>query len=234
MATPLNIVVVEDHDALREAMVDFLQCEGHHVRGLGCAEALDAALMDGPMDLLIVDLQLPGEDGYSLTQRLRETHPLAGIIMVTARHQLSDKVTGFNSGADLYLVKPVAPAELSAAVDGIARRLLALSRRAEISALATIRLDSRTLTLNGPLGACGVTEAEAFILTALARAPGNALEIWQLFELLKLDLDQHNRSAFEVRIVRLRQKLRQVGADTTALKVVRKRGYQLRCPLVVY
>lgn len=234
MAAPLNIVVVEDHDALREVMVEFLRGDGHQVLGLDCAEALDDALMRSPIDLLIVDLQLPGEDGYSLTQRLRKVHPLAGIIMATARHQLTDKVTGFDSGADVYLVKPVSPAELSAAVTRIAQRLLAHSQRAEPQAAQALQLDSRTLTLKGRVGNCSVTEAEAFILTGLARAPGNRLEIWQLFELLQLDLDQYSRSTFEVRIVRLRQKLKQVGGDRPMLRVVRNRGYHLCVPLVVY
>lgn len=234
MAAHLNIVVVEDHDALREVMVEFLQGKGHQVLGLGCAEALDAVLMDGPIDLLIVDLQLPGEDGHSLTQRLRKRHPLAGIIMATARNQVTDTVTGFNSGADLYLVKPVAPEELSAAVDGIGRRLLALSCRGDVPAPSTLALDSRALTLRGSLGVCNLTEAESCILSALARAPDRQLEIWQLFELLQLDLDQHSRSTFEVRIVRLRQKLTRVGADKSVLTVVRLQGYQLCTPLVVY
>lgn len=234
MASPLNIIVVEDHDALREVMVEFLRGEGHQVLGLDSAEALDEVLMRSPMDLLIVDLQLPGEDGYSLTQRLRKVHPLVGIIMATARQQLTDKVTGFNSGADLYLVKPVSPAELIAAVKRIAHRVLAHSQRADSGSSLALQLDSRTLTLKGPLGDCGVTESESFILTALARAPDNRLELWQLFELLKLDLDQYSRSTFEVRIVRLRQKLKQVGGDKPMLRVVRTRGYHLCAPLVVY
>ena len=234
MAAPLNIVVVEDHDALREVMVEFLQGKGHQVLGLGCAEALDAVVLDGPIDLFIVDLQLPGEDGHSLTQRLRKRHPLAGIIMATARKQVADKVTGFNAGADLYLVKPVSPQELSAAVDGIAQRMQALYRRGEVTAPSTLVLDSRALTLRGTLGSCKLTDAESCILSALARAPDKQLHIWQLFELLQLDLNQHSRSTFEVRIVRLRQKLTRVGSDKPALTVVRLQGYQLCAPLVVY
>jgi DNA-binding response OmpR family regulator len=229
----LNIVLVEDHDALREVMVEILSAQGHRVVGLDCAEALDDEANQGPVDLLVVDLNLPGEDGLSLTKRFRKAHPMGGIIMVTARHTVADKVTGYGMGADIYLAKPVAPDELIAAVNSISRRLQAQTARADSSAKG-LKLDSRKLVLSGSLGDISLTDTESVILTALARAPGQRLEIWQLLELLGIDIDAYNKSTFEVRIVRLRKKMMQIGAEKASLRVVRLSGYQLCTPLQVY
>ena len=230
----LNIVLIEDHDALREVMVEVLGAQGHRVVGLDCAEAMGDALGITPIDLLVVDLNLPGEDGYSLTQRFRTAHPLAGIIMVTARHEIADKVQGYDKGADVFLSKPVSPDELIAAVSSVARRLAAQATRAEAGAPAQLRLDTRKLRLTGPLGETNLTDAEAGILSALARAPGQSLELWQILELLSINMDTFNKSSFEVRIVRLRKKLTLVGAEKSSLRVVRKSGYQLCTPLSIY
>ncbi len=123
MASGLNIIVVEDHDDLREVTVEALQGLGHRVRGLACAEALDAALRAAPADLLVLDLNLPGEDGISLARRVRVVRPELGIIMVTVRAQVRDKIEGYGSGADLYLAKPTSIEELEAAIKALARRL---------------------------------------------------------------------------------------------------------------
>ncbi len=230
----LNIVIVEDHDALRETMVEVLQAQGHHVQGLDCAEALDDSLIRSRIDLLISDLNLPGADGYSLTRRFRAAHPLAGIIMVTARNTLRDKVNGYEVGTDVYLAKPVSPEELVAVVNNIARRLRAQSEQDKASAGISLQLDSRRSLLIGPLGTCTLVAAESTILTALARAPDQQLEIWQLLELLSLDVDTYRKATFEVRLVRLRKKLVQVGADKSSLRVAEYRAYRLGVLLQVY
>jgi DNA-binding response OmpR family regulator len=227
----LNIVVVEDHDALREVMVEVLQAQGHHVQGLDCAEALDDALIRSRVDLLVSDLNLPGADGFSLTRRFRAAHPLAGIIMVTARNALGDKVTGYEVGADVYLAKPVSPEELVAAVNNIARRLHAQSAQ---DAGTSLQFDSRRSLLSGPMGSCTLVAAESTIISALARAPAQQLEVWQLLELLNLNLDTYTKATFEVRLARLRKKLMQVGAEKSSLRVTERGVYQLGVTLHVY
>lgn len=230
----LNIAIVEDHDALREIMVEVLRREGHHVQGLDCAEALDDSLIRSRIDLLISDLNLPGADGYSLTRRFRAAHPLAGIIMVTARNALSDKVEGYEVGTDIYLAKPVSPEELVAAVNTVARRLHAQRTQGKPQTLMSLELDSRRSLISGPLGDCTLVAAEATILTALARAPDQQLEVWQLLELLSLDLDTYSKATFEVRLARLRKKLVQVGAEKSSLRVIGRGTYQLAVTLRIY
>lgn len=116
MVATLNILVVEDHDILREATVETLRQQGHQVTGIDCAEALDAEFGGVLFDVYVIDLRLPGEDGISLTRRLRLRQPGAGIILATARVLPQDREAGLVSGADIYLPKPLLPEDLLAAV----------------------------------------------------------------------------------------------------------------------
>ena len=234
MSTPLNIIVVEDHDDLRESLVELLQDQGHHTIGLSCAEDVDDKVGKVSIDLLIVDLNLPGEDGYSLTRRFRAAQPKAGIVMLTARHKLADKVLGYESGADIYLPKPVDPEELLAAVNAVARKLPSQQAHSTDPAAATLTLHALGMKLEGPQGVEKLNDNEVVILSALARAAGQRLEAWQLLQTLGQSMDDNSKSSLEVRIVRLRKKMVQVGADKGCISNVRNVGYQLCTPLAIY
>lgn len=123
MTAPLNIVVIEDNDSLRKATVAMLTREGHHVNGLISAEDVGDKVFQEKIDIFLIDLNLPGEDGISLSKRIRSSMPLAGIIMVTARNRLDERLTGYESGADIYLTKPVAPEEMLATISSLGRRI---------------------------------------------------------------------------------------------------------------
>ena len=234
MSTPLNIIVVEDHDDLRESLVELLQDKGHHTIGLSCAEDVDDKVGKVSIDLLIVDLNLPGEDGYSLTRRFRAAQPKVGIVMVTARHKLADKVQGYESGADIYLPKPVDPEELLAAVNAVARKLPSQQAQSADPAAATLTLHALGMKLEGPQGVEKLNDNEVVILSALARAAGQRLEAWQLLQTLGQSMDDNSKSSLEVRIVRLRKKMVQVGADKGCISNVRNVGYQLCTPMAIY
>ncbi|MGA1728205.1 MAG: response regulator transcription factor, partial [Burkholderiaceae bacterium] len=105
----LNIVLVEDHDLLRTVTESVLKEAGHNILALGCAEEVDEALSGMNPDLYILDLNLPGEDGISLARRIRRSHPRVGIIMTTVRSEVTDRLDGYESGADIYLPKPTDP-----------------------------------------------------------------------------------------------------------------------------
>lgn len=221
----LGIVVAEDHDALRELTLDVLRGQGHRAIGIACAEEMDEAIGGVSVDLLIADLHLPGEDGLSLVRRFRAAQPLAGIILVTASTQVDVKVQGYNSGADIYLPKPVAIEELLAAVRSISRRLV---RQAKAMAdQSAIRYDQAQGWIDGPLGRIELSDSESLILAALARAPGQQLGLQQLKDLLEPHGASFNKAAFEVRMVRLRKKLIRVGAVRSCLRSIRMVGYQL-------
>ncbi|NBU44302.1 MAG: DNA-binding response regulator [Betaproteobacteria bacterium] len=235
MSARLNILVVEDHDDLRESLVELLQTKGHQVLGLSCAEEVDDTQGAGLLDVLIVDLNLPGEDGFSLSQRFRSVHPLVGIIMVTARHTIADKVRGYDSGADIYLSKPVNPDELLAAVSAVSRKLPThVTSLASSSEKPPLSLHVMALRLDGVLGSEKLSDADVAMLTALARAPSHRLELWQLLQVLGMRLDDSSKSSMEVRIVRLRKKLIAVGADKNCIINIRHVGYQLCVPIEIY
>lgn len=228
MDTLLNIVVVEDHDALREVTVEALCNMGHNVVGVDCAEALADEIGAFPIDLLVIDLNLPGEDGISLARRLRAAQPGIGIIMVTSRDQISEKLSGYESGADLYLTKPTSVEELGAAVQALARRM----KRHEQTRPA-FQLDLSALFLQGPREGVGLSAHEAAMLSVLARAPDHRLESWQLIELSGKEEANFSKSTLEVQIVRLRKKLMQAGAVDQPIKAVRGQGYQLCIKVIV-
>jgi|GEM_PF-5700042 len=119
----MNIIVVEDHDALREVTVSALSDMGHKVRGIGSAEGLSGELQLCIPHIMVLDLNLPGEDGISVANRIRASYPEIGIIMVTARKNYDDRITGYKSGADIYLTKPTSLEELGAAIDALSRRI---------------------------------------------------------------------------------------------------------------
>lgn len=229
MATSLSIVLIEDHDALRWITADILRQAGHQVLALACAEDLDDQANAAPVDLFILDLNLPGEDGISLAQRLRASHGQVGIIMVTARSDAQASVVGYESGADIYLVKPVAPGELLAAMNALARRL-----KPALTAGTGIRLESGALQLCGPLGRVPVIATEAALLTALARAPSQRIDLRQVAAALGQTSSGPNKASIEVRIARLRKKLIEIGAPADqTIRAIRLQGYQLCVPITV-
>ena len=232
-AACLSVVVVEDHDDLRDVVVDVIASHGHHVVGLDCAEDMQDTVGARAIDILVVDLNLPGEDGLSLARRFRTAQPLSGVIIMSARHSVDDKVKGYNSGADVYLQKPVSTDELMAAINSISRRLLSQTPVANLVKPKHFSLNTEKMLLSGPLGKVSLTDAETILLTALARAPGQRLEIKQLLMILNLEDSSFSKSAFEVRMVRLRKKMISAGADKLCIRAIRLQGYQLSTVLKI-
>ena len=228
MVTRLNIVVVEDNDELRAATVDALRREGHKVLGLDCAESMPEQAALSQVDLIIIDLNLPGEDGLSLAQRVRHSYPEIGIIIVTARSDVNQRQEGYTKGADIYMTKPVALAELSAAVQSLGRRL-----KGNLASESLV-LSISKLILQDPYGkAIGHTSTEATLLAAFNLAPDHRLEKWQLIEALEKDSADNPLATLEIVIVRLRKKIRELGISDSPIKVIRNWGYQLCLPVTV-
>ena len=225
----LKILVVEDNDALREAMLAFFQQQGHYVRGVPMAEDIDDVTGGFIPDVYVIDLNLPDEDGLSLTRRLREAQPNVGIVITTARAQIGDKVLGYESGANLYLTKPVDSRELMAAVSALGKRLRSLGQNH-----SAFLLDLARMQLSGPNGKVELTESDVLVLSALVRAPGKKLERWQMAEILGRNVTVPMAdSTLEMRITRLRKKLATVGAPSPQIKALHKVGYALCAPVVM-
>ena len=224
----LNIIVVEDHDELRQSTVESLSSQGYAVRGAATGVALEALLEQAPADLLILDINLPHEDGLQISRRMRDARPDIGIIIVTARARADDKVAGYASGADLYLVKPISPGEFYAAINAVARRL-----RLTTTVSEAITLSLRIRQLVGTLGKVDVSKREADLLVAFAKAPDNSLETPLRLSISCVTNDEAGKHTLEVQIVRLRKKLEQAGASSPTIKSIRSQGYQLCVPLIV-
>lgn len=232
MATPLRIAVVEDYQELRELITQELSKLGHHVIAVSCAESLSEELSLKGSDLMIVDVNLPGENGFLLAQRMRKIQPNIGIIMLTARTGSQDRTTGYESGADIYLTKPVSFPELCAAVTGLGRRLnTEPSNALSTDAISTLEINTSTLRVKGPSGESTLTTAEFAVLVALARTPGHQLDYWQILDVLKKDYDSNAQRLLEVQISRVRIKLTKVGAPADAIRAIRLKGYQLCYPI---
>ena len=130
-----RIIVVDDEAALREPVVEYLRLEGYDAREADGGEALDARLAEQPADLVVLDVNMPGEDGFSIARRLRAAGPI-GIIMLTSKRDLIDRVVGLEIGADDYLTKPFDPRELLARARAVLRRLNTAPARSEPAAEA--------------------------------------------------------------------------------------------------
>lgn len=228
---PLRLIVVEDHDLVREELVAFLQRSDWQVRGAEDGLVLDELLRQDPPDMVIIDLNLPGEDGLSICQRLRLAMPDIGIIMLTARILPKDKTAGYRSGADVYLTKPANVGELEAAIRNLARRL---SPRA--AALWQLSLSQTALYVAGRHIALSRLEVE--LLYALSLSPQRCLDNDTLIHKLQsLHHGPFDRSHLVVLISRLRTKISQAlppeAATHDLIKAIRGQGYQLTDNLVL-
>lgn len=223
MSNSLKIAVVEDHTDLRDLYVTFLCQKSHDAAGFSCADELDDHLLaEGSVDLLVLDLNLPGENGYSIARRMRDAHPDLHILMLTARSAVEDRVKGYASGADIYLVKPVTPAELAAAVGSVARRVYAAYAKQVF-----LRLDMNELILRSEQAESSIGKADALLLKGLAEAPNRSLPYWRMMELLDLKMDEKGKAALEVRVFRLKKKMLEAGGAEPSIKSRWKEGYQL-------
>jgi DNA-binding response OmpR family regulator len=224
----LTIILVEDHDSLRIVTANLLREYGYVVIDLACAEEVDDVAGSHVADIYILDLNLPAEDGISLASRIRACNAQVGIIMMTARDQPQDRVAGYESGADIYLMKPVAPTELLAALSTLVRRIKTIQPTSDLL------LNVKQLQLKHAQNTIDLTQSEAMIFCVLARAKNRQLEYWQLIEIIDdIEGGELKKNNLEVRIHRLRQKLAQIGADKKAIKSIREFGYQLCVSLMV-
>lgn len=225
-AFSLKILIVEDNDDLREGWMAFFRSQGHHVKGVAfAAELLEESGTFSP-DIYLIDLNLPDDNGLNLVKRLRAVHPNAGLIITTARNQIGDKVAGYDSGADIYFTKPVNTSELMAAMNVLGQRRLPSTARSE---RLYLQLDRHVI--DGPGGSANLTPMETNLLASLIRAQGQALERWQLAELLGAGDALPSSANLDMRISRLRKKLAAAGAEPPCIRSVYGRGYTLVSPV---
>jgi len=224
---PGRILFIEDDANIRSALGMFLTNEGFIVVEAGSGEEALATFETSPTDLVMVDLMLPGVDGFEVTRRIRRTSGVP-VIMVTARTDTHDVVAGLEAGADDYVTKPVVGKELSARLRALLRRQPAggpVSNTRVVGDLE-LRVDAGVVTKKGK--ELALTKTEFNLLCELGAHPGWVLSRPQLLERVwGYDYFGDTRLV-DVHIGRLRSKVEDDPAQPQLILTVRGRGYKLQ------
>jgi DNA-binding response OmpR family regulator len=220
-----HILIVDDDAALCDMLATYLGDQGLAVRTAGSGAEMDAALAQGAPDLILLDIMLPGEDGLSLTRRLR-AHSNIPIIMLSARGDDVDRIVGLELGADDYVAKPFNPRELLARLRAVLRRRAAPApAQQEAIRFGPFMLDTASHTLARDGEAIALTTAEFTLLSVFARHPGRVLSRDQLASLAQ-DAERipFDRS-IDVRVARLRRKIEPDPDNPRYIRTVWGAGY---------
>ena len=223
-----HVLVVDDDTQLREQMSAYLREHGFSVHEASDAASMDRVLAQAPIDVMVLDVMLPGEDGLSICRRLTEDEGPA-IVMVSAMGEEVDRILGLELGADDYLPKPCSPRELLARVRAVVRRLdesrRGAPRKSRTYQFRGFALDMLRRQLRAPNGtAILLTAGEFSLLMAFLDHPQRILSREELLELARGgDTDVFDR-AVDVQISRLRRKLHAC-VEGAIIRTFRGAGY---------
>jgi two-component system phosphate regulon response regulator OmpR len=221
-----HLLVVDDDDRIRELLKEYLTRKGFRVSA--AADAAGARRLLGVLhfDLLVLDVMMPGEDGFSLTRWLRGRAGEAGaapVLILTARGRPDDRIEGLRLGADDYLAKPFDPEELVLRIEAILRRAAAAPAAGRQLKLGRCLFDAGRGELSADGAPIRLTESEAHLLKVLARAAHAAVD--------RMDLAGANSEAggraVDIQVTRLRRKIEPDPANPRYIRTVRGRGYML-------
>jgi two-component system OmpR family response regulator len=232
--TAPTIVLVEDDPPLRTLTSRALQENGFAVRPAATGAEMWIALESGPVDLIILDIMLPGTSGIDLCRMIRETSQVP-IIFVSARGSETDRVVGLELGADDYLTKPFSTRELIARIRAVLRREGGKQEGGQRS-LGLVRFDGWTLNLPrrellSPSGAVvELTGAEFDLLVSLCDHSGRVIARERLIELSRTRLGDSSDRSVDVLVSRLRRKLSSAG-NKAPIVTIRGVGYMFNAPV---
>jgi DNA-binding response OmpR family regulator len=232
MTEPIEIIVVDDEPSLRLMIEDYLTLHGYRIRAAKDGVELDTRLAEGSADILLLDVNMPGEDGLSIATRIRRANPDIGIIMLTAAGSEANRVAGLMGGADDYVVKPFELRELLARVRSVQRRLPPKAIKAgpasHLVPIGGFHLDlegRRLVDAEGRETAISLKEFE--LLSVFARHPRQVMSRERLCELAHGETLGEGDRSVDIRITRLRKKLEADPAKPAIIKTVRGEGYLL-------
>jgi DNA-binding response OmpR family regulator len=207
----VKVIACEDSRLMREYIISGLALFGISVMGVATGRELDQAVLMQEPDIVILDIGLPEEDGYSIAERIRQERPGMGIIMLTSRNQLDDRVKGLDCGADLYFAKPVDMRELASAIGSLQRRL---ARNRMVARSGSWKLDASKSCLTTPTGAgIELTDNELRFLAPLADHPGEVVTRELLFIALDQKPDVYAMRRMETLLSRLRAKVQKASPE---------------------
>lgn len=241
MSKQQQILVVDDERTIREVVRRYLELEGFHVVEADTGpKALDL-LSDMQPDLIVLDVMLPGIDGLAITRKLRNPGDYAPlsingdvpIILLTARTEEVDRITGFDVGADDYVVKPFSPRELVARVKAVLRRSGIGAANAENPiTFEALTLDPRSRTVTVESEGVTLTAKEFDLLWFLARHPRQVFSRAQLLDNVWGYEFYGDESTVTVHVRRLREKIEPDPANPTYIQTVWGIGYKFEAPEV--
>ena len=224
-----KLLVCEDESAIREFEVITLRRAGYEVVDTSCGEDAIKAFNAAPNDFSVVllDIMMPGIDGFTVCKKIREKNSRVGIIMLSAKTQEMDKVNGLMLGADDYVTKPFSPSELAARIDAICRRISAGNDApSDIlkSGPFTLSLLSRTLTKNGKI--IDLTQVEFQLMELFMSNAETALERKQILVRIWGESYNGDDKIVDVNIRRLRMKIEDEPSNPAHLQTVWGYGYK--------
>ena len=234
---PPHIVVVEDDAGVRTLLARILRECGYDATGVVDGEELMQAMADRPIDLILLDIMLPGASGLELCQSIRERSRVP-IIMVSARGQESDRVAGLDLGADDYIAKPFGRPELLARVRAVLRRVgephvpldIPVPERFDF---ANWRYHARRRELIAPTGAeVELTSAEHELLLTLLRHPHRTISRERLLEMSRIRIGHSSDRSIDVLVSRLRRKLGDGRRAQPIIRTIRGVGYMFAPDIV--
>lgn len=232
-----RVLIVEDDVVVREMLAEYLRTHGYEVAEVGQGVAMREAVETALPDVVLLDVNLPGEDGFTLARFLRERYDV-GIIIVSAATEIADRVAGLEIGADDYVGKPFDLRELRARVKSVIRR-----RQATPPSVSGVQEDQKTLTSSRVrVGACSLdvashqlfaddgaevalTNMEFDLLKAFVEHPNQVLDRDRLLTLSRnREWEPFDRS-IDIRIARLRRKIESDPEHPVTIRTVRGAGY---------
>lgn len=224
-----RILLVEDDPGVQMVVADLLLSEGHEVESIGDGGAGLRRALEGPFDLLILDVMLPAMDGFQICQKVREHGFDGGILFLTARGQLEDRVGGLSTGADDYLVKPFDPGELLARIQALLRRV----RRDNLTPVSRIRFgsveaDFVRLEFRRKGQPVELTAKEAELLRFLVNHRGQVQSREKILRQVWREQRHITVRTVDVHIAWLRQKLEEVAGEPRHILTIRGEGYRFQ------
>jgi DNA-binding response OmpR family regulator len=224
-----SLLLVEDDPSIRMAIELALTRQGHLVATAATGEEALELWQNQRPELVVLDVMLPGMDGFEICRRIRRTDQVP-IILLTARSDDIDVVVGLESGADDYVVKPVQPRVLDARIRAVLRRLGGSADSGDTAVFGDLVVDRAAMTVSRAGVPISLTPTELKLLVELSRRPGQALSRQQLLRLV-WDHDYLGDSRLvDACVQRLRAKVEAVPSDPQLIRTVRGIGYRLDPP----
>lgn len=226
-----RILIVEDDNNILQLERDYLEANGFETEfALDGNKGIQKAL-NGSFDLILLDIMLPGIDGFQVCKTIRETKNIP-ILLVSAKKEDLDKINGLGFGADDYIVKPFSPGELVARVKAHINRYNRLTKAAnhsdEILKIGDLRLNKKSGDVRIKSTEINLTKKEFEVLYILAAQPDTVFSKNELFEKVWGYDSLGDTSTLTVHINRLRDKLKDADSDTDYIKTIWGRGYRFK------